>query len=345
MKSLAIGLIARADNRGLGNQTWEFYRHMHPVKTLVIDMKNLTPYQQHFVRYPDARVAPWIGGRELPVTDLKWLVEGVDVIYTAETPYDYRLYEMARMRGVSTVLHINPEFYRYNADQTIPRPSKMIAPTTWLLERIGNIQVLPFPVARDRLPFKLRTKAEVFLHVAGHQASNDRAGTRMILEAIRYITEPITLLIRTQSPIGWGISSSWPRHVKIELIQEDTENYWDLYSLGDVLLHPRRYGGLSLPLQEALSCGMPVIALDREPENQLLPPESLVPAEVRHRARMQIGMVDIYQTNPQLLAAIINRFASDPSLVERLSRDANVVAQSLSWDTLKPRYLECLSTT
>jgi hypothetical protein len=44
-------------------------------------------------------------------------------------------------------------------------------------------------------------------------------------------------------------------------------NYLDQYKDGDVLVIPRKYGGLCLPMQEALAHGIPVIMPDIEPND------------------------------------------------------------------------------
>ena len=43
---MKLGLIARADNTGLGMQTWEFYRAMKPEKTLVVDISAMNGNKQ-----------------------------------------------------------------------------------------------------------------------------------------------------------------------------------------------------------------------------------------------------------------------------------------------------------
>ena len=59
---MRLGLIARCDQSGLGVQTHEFYRHMQPDKTLVIDVGHLYNKTTHCNkrsypdRYPDATV-------------------------------------------------------------------------------------------------------------------------------------------------------------------------------------------------------------------------------------------------------------------------------------------------
>jgi glycosyltransferase involved in cell wall biosynthesis len=103
---------------------------------------------------------------------------------------------------------------------------------------------------------------------------------------------------------------------------------------------PRRYGGLSLPMQEAASLGMGVITTDLEPQNRWFPPDSLVPASLYAQFRTPVGRIDIHACDPRDLAAKMDEFSRDPGLMAWCSRASEVYAQSISWETLKPQYEE-----
>jgi hypothetical protein len=51
----------------------------------------------------------------------------------------------------------------------------------------------------------------------------------------------------------------------------------ELYEGFDALIYPRKYGGLALPLPEALASGLPVIMPNVSPNNTILPIHWLVP--------------------------------------------------------------------
>lgn len=337
---MRIGLIARADNRGLGLQTYEFAHHMRPDRTLVIDPGELSPFDQHFDRFPGARVEPWDGGR---ISDeaIDWFLGGCDVYYTAETPYDMRLFTEGRERGVRSVLHANPEFWRYNGPggDDLPRPDVVWCPTTWREETIRLPHtVVPAPVDRERLPFRLREQADTFLHIAGHRAANDRAGTQLVLAATRHVRTRCRLIVYSQDQIHIPASS----RMKIEARIGDVPDYWDMYSEGDVFISPRRYGGLSLPIQEAMSCGMPVISIDVEPQRRWLPKETLVNRVPHRRFNTQGGLVDCATASIAEIAKLIDDLAQSPDLVRKCSLASDAYASSISWQTWEPRYRELL---
>ena len=338
---MKLGMIVRAENRGLGLQTWEAYRHLQPDRTLVVDLSHHQPYQAHFDRYPDA----WQIVRDDRLTPEMWreFVAGLDVVFTAETPYDYRLYDIARRAGVATVCQVNPEFFRHEREPDLPRPTLLVAPTTWRLDRMPGVEHLPFPVDRERCVYRPRPAADgpvTFLHVAGHRAIYDRNGTSSVLQAIQHVTVPCRLIIRSQSDIGGALARRRSPTVDIQVHVEDVPDYWMLYDGADVLLLPRRYGGQSLPMNEALSCGLPVVATDVSPQNEWLPPATRVPARRRRRFQSQAGTLDLYDAHPGALGAAWSRLAGDRELVAKLSASADRYADSISWDTLRDRYCD-----
>lgn len=334
-----IGLVARADNRGLGVMTHEFYRHMQPERTLVIAAGKFTPYEEHFDRYPDGRVAQW-DGTTLAPEDVDWLLEGCDVLYTAETPYDYSLLETARRRGVATVVHGMWEFLRWSVDDSLPRPDLFLAPSTWCLDQWPPpTEHLPVPVATDRFAGRERTEVGQFLHIAGHRAFSDRNGTAAVLSALKHVRRPAPLVLRSQSRLA---VPARVRGVKITVGHGDTTDYWRLYDQGDVLVAPRRYGGLSLPMNEAMAAGMAVVSTNIAPQKEFLHPAGLV-AGPRRRLKAAAQTVEAIDADPRKLGAKLDELVATPELVAEMSRASLAYARSISWSTLLPRYRAVLA--
>lgn len=336
---MKLGMLVRADARGLGIQSSEFHRHLKPDVTVCIDMGIHTPYVQHFEQYPDAVVAKLDQGHLHPYGPVVEALRSCDVVVSHETFYDPRLVADLRKAGTRTAVQANWEFFRWTTDKELDRPDLFISPSTWYLNRWPEPTVyLPTPVATDRLRFERRTEAKTFLHVAGHRAMQDRNGTRMVVQAARYVRSGARLVIRSQSRLGRSLLGP----DKCEVIVSNLPNYWDLYEDADVLVLPRRFGGQALSVNEALACGMPVIALDCEPLRRFLPVEGLVRARRRRQIRVQPGEVDWFDASPRDLAAKIDALANDPELVQRLSISAGQWAAQHSWDVLLPRWRETL---
>lgn len=331
MTALRIGLIARADARGLAVQTEEIWRHLHPTRTVVVDMGSRNPYPCRPERFPGARV---VAENELGPAVWEWLCDGADLILTAETPYDYGLYDLARSRGVSTVCHVNPEFWRYATEPGLAEPTRMFAPSRWLLERMPGVGLLPMPVALDRLQPRLRTQVRTFLHVGGHPAMSDRNGTRLLLNALHYLGSECRVIITSQQPIRVPVRI--PRHVEVEFRIGNRENYAAIYDEADALVLTRRYGGLCLPILEALGSGMPVIAADRVPEVDWVSRETLVPVRSGGYIRTQFGRIGLETCDPRQIANGMDVLAGDDYRARECSAASLATGQRMSWDAMLP---------
>ena len=77
---MKVGMLARSDARESGHQCLQFYRHMKPDRTLLIDMGDLAGgFVQHPDWYPDATSVRFDGGRFDQPLVRDWL-QGLDVV-------------------------------------------------------------------------------------------------------------------------------------------------------------------------------------------------------------------------------------------------------------------------
>lgn len=343
-----IGLVARADNTGLGNQTYEFYQHMKPHKTMVVDISHLNGNAQYPERYPNAQ---YVRGFPRPA-DIEEFLQGLDVIFVAESPYNYYLYQRARELGVKVAVQYNYEFFDWYSYPHYPLPDMLIAPSMWnydVIEKFSeshNIKhmYLHCPVNRERLPFAVRKQARNFLHIAGKPAAHDRNGTLTAIEAFRRTQDTdIRLTVTTQgeTPEEWIKQAQYDPRILFKNTL-DLIDYARLYDDYDVLVFPRRYGGNCLPLNEALSVGMPVIMSDISPNNHLLPNSWLAPAYIQSvfKPRME---VNIYETDITALSHLIEDFADLSSEdMQTWSNVASTIASQFDWNIMKLKYEEAL---
>jgi len=327
-----VGLIARADNRGLGQQTWAFHRHMRPAKTLVVNCPSQQPLPLRLDRYPDATV---VG---IPTRDeIRVFLHGLDVVYTAETAYTPHFWTEAHAAGVRTILHANYEFLNFK-----DKPTVWAAPSTWHLPRFPTGTVLlPVPIETERFPkITKRSTARRFLHPVGRPAIHDRNGTADLIAALRHVRTEVTVVITCQQP-GYVDSlldgAVLPDQVQVLIHDGDDENYWDKYRGMDAMIMPRRFGGLCLPLNEALGAGIPTIMPDIAPNHDWLPKAWLVPAEKvgEFDAKQRIAY---YRSDPAALADRIDTLASSQSAYAAACAHARDLASRMSWEALKPEY-------
>lgn len=334
-----LGLIARADDGGLGTQTFEAWRHLRPDLTVVVDMGRDHRGRFRRDRYPGAHVAP----HPLDTLTIRRLQQ-CDVVFTVEVPYRDDLHDFLRSSGTRLAVQLNPELLHPWLSADI-----WMNPTSWNPCRAvpsGAVE-LPVPVALDRLPFRRRDAVRTILHVPA-PAMADRNGTESVIDAIPHIRSAVRLIMHGGA--SGSLDDSQVRRIMNHVRGTDVtveftshcDEYWQVYRDDvDALLLPRRYGGLCLPLQEAAACGIVPIMLDIPPQHAWLPPHCRVPALSHVDVRMAGGRVPVYTVDSRTLAAAVDDIVSSPA-VGLLSEAVHDWAGARSWERLLPRYRDAL---
>jgi glycosyltransferase involved in cell wall biosynthesis len=347
-----LGLIARHDLGGLAVQTWEFYAHMHPDKVMLIDVSEFANEGEdcnkfrcptHHYQNVDVHVKGW----EPSPAQFEDFLDGLDAVYTAETPYGWDLVRLAEQRGVRTYVAVNPEFAEHLVIPTLIKPTLLMNPTSWLHDRLPEPKrVVAFPVATERFRRTAHDSvAKNFLHVIGRPAAYDRNGTLEVLRALQFVKEPIRLTLSCLQA-GYIIDCirvmQIPDHVKVDIVESQYPDYWSIYENQDVMIMPRRWGGMSLPIQEGMAAGMPVIVGSSDVYSKQVPDEWVVQAHyaTAFQARTRI---DVFTVDAQELAARIDVFASDTATMLRGVQSAYWWAETHSWKALKPLYVDLMS--
>lgn len=332
---MKLGVIARADMTGLGVQTRDYYTHLKPHKTLLVDISTYNGNEQHYGWYQNAIIS-----KGFPhVRMMQSFLSGLTHVLTAETWYDYKFVEVARKMGVKTICAPNYEFFDYYLHPDYPKPDALFLPSMWHyddLKRWGDdhgvkVLYMHHPVDTDTFTFIERHTNKPF-HIAGKPASHDRNGTFIYLQA-----EPMGKVITQSREFAKEIGRRY-RHSKVVL---DVKNPQDIYTHGDIMVLPRRYGGNCLPLNEALARGCPVIMPDIEPNNHLLPKEWLVPARVDGHFEPRTR-VELYSVNPLDLKNKIEELRSAD--IAKLSKQAYAIAKSISWNENREKWLRTIAT-
>jgi hypothetical protein len=269
---------------------------------------------QNYWHYPGAVRTTWKGvGFQFDNRSAFQLLQTCDLIFSVETFYDLRLAQ----QNIPMVLYVNPELFRGYGSPTY------WAPTDWLVDQLPEgTRVVPFPVATDR-PYR---KGTGFLHVAGRNAAYDRNGTRPAAAAVRRLGEPLKLAHQIDMPSVRGTRRMGA-----------TEHYWDLYAAGGTLVMPRRYGGMCLPVQEALAAGLNVVMTDIEPNSRW--PVMRIPGkrtQVKTVANFPIPAIDV---DVEALTEGL-RNIEEWAIENEPARVAWVEANS--WDTLTPMWRQAL---
>lgn len=337
-----LGVIGRADMGGIAQQSLAVARHLEPYVSaaLVLDMspgdRGRGPFDP----------TPWtdaLGDRvtcaSFPFSDymLDWLIGQSDVIFAVEGPMPGRndFADRCAAAGVELVFHVNPELWQevYRGPTT-----RLTLPTTWHQERFPDATLLPMPVDRERFPYTHRDQARTFLHVSA-PAFHDRAGTALLHEALPFVESPVRFImhgVRDTGPVKDTIG-----RVNVEY-RVPVADHRDVYPRdADVLVVPRRYGGLSLNAAESASLGLPLVTLDLPPLNAR-PGVLTVPLTTSYDVAMIGGTEPVWTANPHALAREIDLLARHPRGVQELSRQADQWAAENSWSALLPTWVEVL---
>lgn len=334
-----LGIIARVDEGGLGAQTLEYVRHLRPDRVLVPSVdppRGVARMSRLFDAMPHESDIDVVSFPEAGMEDADtwWrFVDNVDVVLTAETTYNPQLGEMLAAQGKRVVVHANPELWEWH--RGAPAGVEAWAPSEWLMHKLppGTPHV-PVPVDRDRCRHRHVEEVRTLLHVSA-PAMRDRNGTQSLKEALLYCRTSFTLLVSGPE------APTTPTNVGTVTVRGigRVDDYWRIYDDADALVLPRRYGGLCLPMQEAASCGLPIIAPGVSPQGPWLAPSlalSTGPLE-RTRARMKGGLVDVWRYPPTQIAQRVDALVSGDGL-EDGRKASEAWAAFLDWREWEPVY-------
>ncbi len=324
--------------------TAAFYRHMQPTKTLVIKMENARGFAQDFDQYSGEQVVTF-DGHHLPEAEVKAWLRGLDVLYSAETFYDWRIVKWAHDAGVATICHVMPEFMRHNSEP-LPHPTQWWAPTTWRLDLLPpGTPVVPVPVEHDVFPLTPAGTGDRLqvVHVAGHRAAGDRNGTLQLLTAAQRVRAPMDIYVHTQDDHLPRIRTLKPG-VTLHMLPGGKRTRPELYAGMHLHVLPRRYGGLCLPAQESLASGLGLAMTDVAPNPSTWP---LVPLKGQWEGRQATpsGEVRSFSADSLYMARVLDSLARDPQKVVELQTQAVEWSKAHSWEQLAPMYREMLAVS
>ena len=344
---MRLGIIARSDNTGLGNQTMELVKMLNPDKILLINSQFFNNNKQHPEWYKSYNVIETRKG--MPVTkEVVSFLENIDVVISCETFYHLELVDLAKKQGIKTILQYNYELFGNLAHPEWTLPDVLLAPSSWnldaVIEKFGSkTKVMHLPPPTDQSLFNEARETNLskthkrILHIAGKKAAKDRNGTDSIFEMIKHSKEDYELVIKSQTPLN--VICKDPR-VKIEIGNPD--NRQDMYSGFDAMVLPRRYAGLCLPMNEALMSALPVFMTNVSPNNTLLPEDWLIESTKIGSFRTK-SMVDIYNIAPDKFANIVDRYIKNNNKKEFKEKALSIGLENFSIDRLKQKYLEIIN--
>lgn len=183
------------------------------------------------------------------------------------------------------------------------------------------------------LPAREPEEELVFFHSAGMSL---RKGTDALISAFvnGRLYERAKLLVHTQMDITkqCAFTREELSARNVEII-EKTVPAPGLYHMGDVYVYPTRLEGVGLTMYEALSCGMPVIATDFPPMNEIIGEENgrLVKVDRIH-ARADGYYWPLAETAEESLIEAMEYYAAHKDELPRFRSQARAFAEKeLDW--------------
>jgi glycosyltransferase involved in cell wall biosynthesis len=323
-----IGLVGADMEKGLGVLTEEYSRHLPVTRTLLYESTIHGRLRYRRRDFPDPTYTSDLAG----ALD-EWLRD-LDAVVVLEYAWCQELFRLARERGIRSVLKVNFEFL----PQVMPYPADLYLCSTSL--NFDSVPyeskiLLPDPVDADLIAFRQRKVATTFLHNAGTLGILGANCTEEVLRAIPLVRSPsVRFLIRCQVDLPLTIDD--PRVTYLP----PAERYWELYDEGDVFLLPQKFRATSLPTQEAMAAGMPVLTTDYPPFNRychfLVAPYAREEMSHEYLRRKVLS----HRIRPEDLARTIDELAGRD--ISTASVEARNFAESISWKKIGPSLLDAI---
>ncbi len=337
---MKIGLIGRADDRGIGIQTWEFHRHM-PVHSTLVVLTNDRAFPEDPARFGsdvvhvDSNLSTKRDQRGLDERKVRRWLQPLDVVFAVETVYDWRLIDWAHDAGVKVVIQGNPEFYCHH-QYGFPQPDRWVWPTGWMLDELGEhlppeqLDVLPVPtVDRPSTAADPEDDALRVLHVVGRPAAGDRQGTLEFVDALASIRGRVHVTLTSQEG-GLPSTQRLGRDVTCDVISTSQADRWELYRNQHILVSPRKYGGLHLPGLEAMASGLALVMPDCSPNGMW--PGRRMKTRKGQRVRTPFGGIQMAAVHPFDIARQIDIYARDRAALSADMAEAKRWADFNTWE-------------
>ena len=341
---MRLGIIARSDNSGLGNQSRELINMLGPEKVLLINFEEFNKKKQHPDWYKKYNVIDSTGYPDINVC--KRFIQGLDVILTCETFYHKDFVALAGRYGVKTILQYNFEFFDKNPHG--PVANVLLGPSLWgydevvrVLGKKSEIFHLPPPTNPDNFTRarenNLSKSHKRLLHIVGTAAVKDRNGTETILQMLKHSKADYELVIRCQTKPTFTINDS-----RVTVDYRDIEDQQDLYDGFDALVLPRRYAGLCLPMNEALMSGLPVFMTDISPNDTILPEEWLVSSKKIGEFMARV-VVDVYEADAIKLATLVDNYINSDNIKDTKDQAYKLALFNFDPKILKDKYKKIIN--
>lgn len=265
-----------------------------------------------------------------------------DTILTWEVPGSWDYPELWHRRGIRWVHMVHWDWFAPKY-RNLWKLAHLVCPNKMamnILKRNYGLYatLLPVPVDTAKLKFEKRSRALRFVSIYGFGGAHDRRSLGEVLEAWRMLANPPILRVMAQKQPPELAGKEKVRNVDVLL--GNTPEPGDLYNEADIAVQPSRYEGVGVSMLEAQARGVPVIAVDAAPMNEIVR-DLLVPVsrtvEVNLMEKKVVSNIPCAKQLSQLIDGIQRNDISDLSIRARA-----MVETEYSWKALRERWTALL---
>ena len=325
-----IGCIGYATHSGLGIILKDFVHHKLITDILILEHER---FENNYDWYPSSQsitrsVSPE-KNQEFQI--LINFIASIDVIIILESPWNPYVIPLARKFNKKIILMPNHEWTPWPLDvDMIICPSKL--EEILYKSLISNIPIVHINIpVNSEVIWNQRNRSLRFLHNSGRGSSNDRNGTQLLIDSLKYLSDEIDISMRGQELVIYN-----NENLKNVNVINKSVDFKDLFVGYDTFIFIDRFCGLSLPLQEAYASGMAIITGNRFPINTWLPKEGLIDPIGYEKLNFTGQSFDSAIYDPKEVAEKVDEFYGRD--IQILSSRGQEWGFNNSWDKLRLKY-------
>jgi glycosyltransferase involved in cell wall biosynthesis len=331
-----IAVVGWAGDSGVGRELIDACRNLPIMAAFVLENPS-KPTRRDLLHVPNFVS---MGGGE---SDMESFLNGYkpDTILTWEVPGSWKYPAIWKRRGIKWIHMVHwdwfaPQYMDLWRSAQLLSPNKMCQNELLALELPSTY--LPVPVDTKRLKFKLRKKADTFISVYGFGGQDNRRSLHEVFAAWRMLKSETPLLIFAQKdpPELEGLEPVPGAQISVGNVPEPA----DLYTIGDIAVQPSRYEGVGVSMVEAQATGIPVIAINAPPMNEIVR-DLLVPVDRVIDIQIMGKSLPSFVPSPGGLAALVGSIRGTD--ISELSLGAReMVEKKFSWTALREQWIQIL---
>lgn len=274
-----------------------------------------------------------------PTTILTWEVPGPDYV---DGTWD--LPGLWHAAGIKWLNVVHWDWFK-GQHKDVFRKAHLISPNLMCQQELKrqygfNSTYLPVPVDTTQFRFRERKKAVSFVSVYAYGGRDNRRSVPEINAAWTKMENPPGLTFLAQKyPAELA---ALKRHPQIHVRVGSVPHPQDLYKGADIAVQPSRYEGVGLSMIEAQACGVPVIAVNAPPMNEVVLPDLLVNVETSITVNISGKALPSYIPSSDHLKTVVENIVGKD--ITELSRKCRQwVERKLSWNALLPKWLATIA--